>query len=556
VKDLLIRGGHVVDGTGSSAVRADVRVDAGRIVEVGPSLRPYGETHVDASGAFVTPGFIDSHTHLDPTLFWDPLADPMPQHGVTSVVIGNCALGLAPLHAADRAELVSLFAYIEDIPAAAFELGVPFDWEGFDEYLASTSRGGLGLNAAVLVSHNALRAYVIGPEAWDRAATSAEVEKIGALLGECLRAGGVGLATTYFDVDESGRPVPARHANDAERVALIDVLARHGGCVQFLPRSAGDPIAEIEHVASLCGPRGVTAVWNGLYQTDKFPTRNVEMLAQATRLRDAGVSIWPQVSPRTVDFRINWDRSMAFMEFPNGWQRFVRAGPEEKRRLLQDPAWRSVARTEWDSGRRAIFPTGWPEKIRLVDARPENRRWIGKTLADLGAEVRGHLSDVLADWLLANDLDAGVVIVGVGNSDVDAVAEMICHPATMIGASDAGAHVAMQCAFGDTTLLFTRHVRERGDLTIEEAVRALTSVQAQVFGLHDRGVVRPGAHADLTIFDLDELRWEADEFAYDLPDGSRRLRRPEGGYRATIVGGVPTQIAGKLTGSRPGGVIH
>jgi N-acyl-D-amino-acid deacylase len=553
---LLIRGGTVIDGTGGPARRADVRVRDGVIAEVGRDLRPDGEHELDASGATVTPGFIDIHTHLDPSLFWDPLADPMPQHGVTTAIMGNCSLSLAPLLPSFRDSLAGAFCFIEDMPETAFATAIPWSWETYAQYRDALGNGGLSLNAAALIGHTPLRMYVMGEEAWERPATPDERRRIAALLEDSLLAGAFGLSTSFFDEDADHRPVPCRLADDDELDLLMGVLAKHRGFLQFVPNfMSGQPDADIERVAKLAEGRDVTITWSVLTQSDRAPDRP-KLLDRAAEMQAAGLRIHPQVSPRTIDQKVNWDYSMAFMSFPRSWDLFIKARGDVKRSLLEDPAWRAAARQEWDGPAMSMFPTTRPHKVRLISvSRPEQRHWLGRTLADLTAERGGHLSDVLADWVLENDLNPGVLSVGVSNDDVDAVAGMLRHPAALVGGSDAGAHVGMMCAAGDTTLLLTRHVRDRGDFTLENAVWQLTGRPAEIFGFRNRGRVTEGAVADLTVFALDELAWLPDVFVEDLPGGESRLRRPPGGYRYTVAGGVVTQTGGQLSGGRPGSVL-
>jgi N-acyl-D-aspartate/D-glutamate deacylase len=224
--------------------------------------------------------------------------------------------------------------------------------------------------------------------------------------------------------------------------------------------------------------------------------------------------------------------------------------------MLRDPEWRKLAREEWDATDKSLFPVTRPDQARFTSVtRDENKRWLGLSLAELAAERGGHPSDVFADWILENDLEPGVVAQGLGNSDVEGVAEMLREEGVLVSASDAGAHVQMMCAAGDTTLFLTRHVRERGDFTLEQAVYELTGRQSEVLGFNDRGVLAPGYAGDVTVFDLGDLSWERDVFVEDLPSGGGRLRRPAGGYRMTAVAGVVTQQGGELTGAMPGKVL-
>jgi N-acyl-D-aspartate/D-glutamate deacylase len=558
--DLLVRGGLVVDGTGAPARAADVRVRGGRVAEVGPGLRPEGERVLDAAGGYVTPGFIDIHTHFDPAVFWDPMCDPMPQHGVTTVLVGNCSLSLAPVHPGQHGGVQELLCYIEDLPAEALDACVPWSWEGYGDYLGAVDKlGGLGVNLAGMVGHNTLRTYVMGEAAWERAATEDERQRIAALLDESLAAGAAALSTSLgFDEDRNKRPVPSRHADDAELAALLDVLARHGKFVQFIPAATGRQMRrDVQRMADLTGPRGVVSTWIGIFHDQDHPDWARGMLDFAGQLQAEGIRNYPQISPRTLDIHVNWDGGMSWFALADGWHKMVQAPRSDKEGYLRDPAWRKLAREEWDRVPRTMIPHRHPERLRLVSVtRPENERWVGATLADLVAARGGHPSDVLSDWLLENDADAGLVGVGVANSDAAGVAETLTHPASVVANSDAGAHLQMMCAIGDTTLLLTRHVRERGDLTIEQAVHAMTGRLAGLFGFAGRGVLTEGAAADLVVFALDELDWATDVFTADLPAGAQRLRRPAGGYRYTVVDGTIVQAGGELTGARPGAVLR
>lgn len=558
--DLLVRGGEVVDGTGSPARRADVRVRDGRVVEVGPDLVPDGEETFDAAGAVVAPGFIDTHAHVDPQVFWDATLDPEPLHGVTTLLVGNCSLTLYPVSDSTRGELSDLFAYIEDVPRHLFDDSVPWSWSDYAGYRDTVNGTGAGANLAALVGHSPIRIAVMGEDAWTRTATEAERRAMAALLAEAMAAGAWGLSTSHLDVDAKGRPVPSRAADDAELDALFDVIGAAGrGLVEIVPGllQAGDQYEVMESLGRRCGARGVPLTWTGFTCSEANPAYTERWLDLARGLQAESVPFYPQLSPRTVDFRLNWDSSMMFMSLPDGWHKVVAArGEDAKAALLADPAWRATAREEWDRVDKALFPHRRPDKVRFVEVHgAANEPWLGRTLAELIAERGGHPSDVLADFVLANGCRPGLVAVGVANADVDMVGRVLADPSVLVSSSDAGAHMQMMCASGDSTLLLTRHVRERGDLTLEQAVHALTGRQAEVFGFTNRGRVAPGCAADLAVFALDELHYEEDGFVTDLPGGGARLRRPAGGYRATFVAGVPVQLEGTLTGALPGRVI-
>jgi len=557
--DLLVRGGLVVDGTGAAPRRADVRVRSGRIAEIAEGLRNEGEAELDAGRAYVAPGFIDTHTHFDPTLFWDPACDPVPQHGVSTVLMGNCSLSMAPVRPEGVEELRGLFCYIEDLPEEALTQGVPWSWERYPAYMQQVAAGRYGVNVAALVGHTPIRLYVMGAEAWERTATEDERRLMGHVLRECLQAGAFGMSSSLgFDEDRQKRPVPSRMADDAELGHLVEILAQEHRFLQFIASPIPKyTLRDVARVAELCRPLGLVHTWISIFYDDQAPDLALSQLDFAGELQSSGVRCYPQISPRGLDIQVNWNGGMSFFTMPRGWHRAVQAPPEEKARLLADPEWRSIAREEWDRVPFTMIRHRLPDRIRLISVtRPENERWIGASFADLVAERGGHPSDVLADWLLQNDLEPGVVGTGIANSDPDGVAATLVHPAAVISNSDAGAHLQMMCAVGDTTLLLSRHVRDRGDFTVQEAVHQLTGRQAELFGFGDRGVLREGAHGDLTVFSLEELHWDEPVMTADLPTGARRLRRGPGGFRYTVVDGTVTQEDGALTGSLPGQALR
>ena len=560
--DLLVRGGALVDGTGAPSRPADVRVRAGTIVEVGADLEADGETVVDADGAYVAPGFIDCHTHYDPSLWWDPLVDPMPQHGVTTVVTGNCSLSLTPVRAPDRIAASDVFGFIEDIPVDAFTTGIPWTWESYAEWHDALAAHGTAVNVAALVGHSNLRVYVMGDDAWHRAATADERAELASVLADSLAAGALGLSTSFIDQDRHGNPVPSRAADDDELRALIDVLGSapaHPRVLEFLPwiKETERQLVDIDRVARWCGAAGISCTWNQLAQNSRDPSRAQRIVEQAHALHADGCRVYAQVSPRPFNLNVSFDQTPAFVAVP-AWGELIQLGPDDKRRTLVDAEWRARARSDWDrvGDGFTIFPVSRIDRVRLTSVPAGEERFLGATLADVVADRGGHPSDVLADWVLVNDLAPGMTAEALSNNDAAKVSELIADPTTVVGASDAGAHLQMMCGAGDSTLLLTEHVRDRSDLTVEAGVHQLTGRIAEAFGIRDRGVVQAGRAGDLVVFALDELAYAPEMFVHDLPGGAPRLTRPAGGFRVTAVNGVITQADGRATGARPTGPLH
>jgi N-acyl-D-amino-acid deacylase len=560
--DLLVRGGTVVDGTGAPPRDADVRIRDGVVAEIATGLVPDREAVVDAHGAYVSPGFVDCHTHYDPSVWWDPLVDPMPQHGVTTVVTGNCSLSLAPVREADRVGASDVFGFIEDIPVDAFATGIPWTWESYGEWRDALRAHGTAVNVAALIGHSNLRVYVMGDDAWTRAATRDERAQMAAVLAESIAAGAIGLSTSFVDQDRHGNPVPSRAAEDVELQTLIQTLGDTPGparVLEFLPwiKELDRQLVDIDRVARWCGEVGVPCTWNQLAENGRDPSRAERILDQAHALHADGCRVYGQVSPRPFDLHLSFDQTPAFVAVP-AWGRFI-AQPtaDEKRATLADADWRAAARADWDrvGDGFTIFPVSRLDRVRLTSVRDGEEQFLGRSLADVVAARGGHPSDVLADWVLEHDLTPGMVAEALSNNDAAGVSKLVADPTTVVGASDAGAHLQMMCGAGDSTLLLTEHVRDRADLTVEQGVHQLTGRLADVFGLRGRGVLAPGQAGDIVVFALDELEYRPDRTVHDLPGGAPRLTRPPGGFRVTAVDGVVTQQDGEATGARPGGPL-
>ena len=553
--DLLIKGGTIVDGTGRPAYPADIRISDGRIVEIGPDLETGSSTVHDASGCYVTPGFIDTHTHYDGSLFWDPSCDPIVQHGVTTLLIGNCGLGLAPVRKEQVSGLAQLFSYIEDLPRDVFEAEVPWSWETFPEYAREMKSRKFGVNIVSLISHSLLRTYEIGDEAWRRASTDEEISRIALAYAEALEAGAFGFSTSRFGRSPAGELVPSFYSDAHELESLFAVTNAHKAIVQIIPDMADIDQQERdlrEMGAYSARHGGVAVVSNGIFQRPDDPGYAPRLVGVGKDIQASGGNFFFLASPRSIELLISFHQCMSFIYVP-AWNAVVQPDVplEEKQRRLADPAWRDQARADWDAVKEG-FPSGsMSRSFRIVKVgRPDYERYLGKTFDQILDERGGHPSDVLADWVLENHFEAEFVYPFT-NTDVAEVGQLLASEVSLISASDAGAHIGMFDGAGDVTLVLTRHVRDRSDMTLEVAVKRMTRDQAQLLGLKDRGILEAGAIADIAVFDLAQLHWDIEQKVHDIPGGRPRFRRPSGGFRYTFVNGVLAQENGQPTGALP-----
>jgi len=551
--DLLIRGGTVIDGSGMPGFRSDVGVRDGKVVEIGRLSESASRT-IDAEGLTVSPGFIDHHTHLDAQLFWDPYGTSEPMHGVTSVVMGNCALALAPVKDADRDELVKSFVRVEAMPRPALEAGVPWGWHTYGEYLDHLD-GRVGINAGGLVGHIPIRHYVMGAEAIERQATDAEIEKMRELVAQSLQGGALGISSNRNDRHsrEDGRPIASRLANDDELFRLCDVLAElNSGTVQM-----GLGLAKIEHMAwkhELARRTGRPIVGQTVRDLVKEPDLWKAQLEELSRSFRDGYRTYGMSNTVPIVQRFNLKNSQRFDEFPT-WKNLMFLPEDVRIQEFRDPETRAKLRADLETERHVQFHRRW-DLVRIVHvARPENEKYLNKSVAEM-AEMRGqHPVDALLDLSLEDDLETTFWTTNTG-ADPDAAATILNSPYLLVGTSDAGAHVQFDAAFGYGTTLLGLWVRERGALTLERAVQKLTFEVASVYGLQGRGLLRPGYAADVAIFDAETVNACEPEWVEDYPANTRRLAQRAEGMYYTIVNGTVVNEDGRLSGDLPGQVLR
>jgi N-acyl-D-aspartate/D-glutamate deacylase len=562
--DLVLRGGTVVDGSGAPPFEADVVVEGDRIVAVGRHDGAAREV-IDARGKLVTPGFVDVHTHLDAQLTWDPLGAPACWHGITSVVVGNCGVGFAPCKPADRDYLMFLMEGVEDIPRAAMAAGMRWTWESFGSYLDALGAGGLGLNAGAYVAHAPLRVWAMGEGGVvDAPPSDAELATMQTAVDDAIAAGALGVSTgrTTMHRTPAGDAVPGTFADERELLALAAPLARRGtGVFQMVPYGAAGEAADgfardLPLMATIARTTG-RPLSVALTQARQYPDVWRDSLARIERAVGAGVRIVPQVAPRSIGLMLGLDGLLSpLLLFPAAGD-LLGLPLDELRVRLGDPALRRrLAESVDPSGEimagmatlDRVFPVS-EAGVASYDTAPE------RSVAGIAAR-RGVLpGEVILDELVASDLRR-LFLIALYNFEMDAAATMLAHPLSVPGLGDAGAHTSQTCDVGVPTFMLAYWVRQRGLMTIEEAIRKLTSAAATAWGIPRRGLVRPGYFADLNVLDLDRMDLGMPEVRHDLPSGATNLSQRATGYLATIVNGAILMRDGAHTGALPGRVLR
>ncbi|HWO21022.1 MAG TPA: amidohydrolase family protein [Kofleriaceae bacterium] len=555
--DTLIKNARVADGTGRAIYRGHVGIEGGVIRSVGKG-DPGGATRViDADGLVVAPGFIDPHTHLDAQVLWDRQITPSSWHGVTSAVIGNCGVGLIPAREGTREILLRDLVNVEGIDYQVLEAGVRWHWGTPREYFAHLEEGGLGVNLAALISLTPLRHYVMGDASFERSADADELGKMVALFREAVDDGAFGFSTDLLANHRGfgGRPLACRNASRDELRGLCNVLRDLGrGVVTIALDSLRQGVQYIseEDVAML----------RFLVLESGRPVSFLPMVAmtgdldfgakQLARLGDIADKVVPQVSPMPIVFMQTMRKPFKFSEFP-AWRPALNGTYEEQRRLYSDPEFRRAAK---DEQRGHIRKIPW-ERVRVASAvRPDlAERYNGRAIGEIAAAENKEALDAFLDLTLEDELRTLYQFES-ANLDRDVVRSLLQEPRFMLGISDAGAHIDQVCDMRYPTVLLGDWVREQQTLSLEQAIWKLTAHPARVFGLARRGLLAPGYHADVVLFDPKTIGSEPPVFVDDLPAGGRRLIARARGIVATFVRGVQVMREGHETGALPGGIIR
>lgn len=563
--DLLIKGGTVVDGTGTPGAIADVAIADGRVVAIGKDVGSNGYTAqktIDADGMIVCPGFVDLHTHYDAQLFWDPAASPSPLHGVTTVLGGNCGFSLAPCGQGNAEYLTKMMARVEGMPLAALVDGLSWDWDGFGDWIARLD-GGIGVNAGFLVGHSAIRRVVMGDDAVGGAASESQIEAMAALLDESLADGALGLSTSLAHThhDGDGNPVPSRSAGRAEMLALAAVVSRYPGTTVELivPGSLnGFSEDEVELMAemSLASDRPVN--WNVLGVSAANPDGVEHQLAASTKAAQRGAGVIALTLPHTMRIRLCFE-SGAILDGLPGWREVLSLPKPEKLKALSDPEVRARLDKASHSDEAGILKhlSVWKRLILEETFSESTASYEGRSVGDVAKERGQEPFDALLDVVVEDGLRTGLrPPIPESGEDWELRAKTWLDPRTIVGGSDAGAHLDTMCGAIYSTSLLGDGVRKRSLLTWEEAVRQLSDVPARFYGLRDRGRIAEGYWADVVVFDPETIGHGPERTRDDLPGGASRLYAEATGVEHVLVNGSEIVRHGEFTGELPGTLMR
>ncbi len=560
--ELVIRGGSVVDGTGAPAITADIAVTDGLITEIG-RVDGRGQRELAADGLVVAPGWVDIHTHYDGQVTWDPELTPSSWHGVTTVVMGNCGVGFAPVRPDGKGFLIEVMEGVEDIPGTALHEGIDWDWESFPEYLDALEKTPRTVDVAAQVPHAALRAYVMGERAHEQDATAEDIVAMADLAEQGLRAGACGVSTSRTILHRSKHGlVPGTEALPVELLGLAEAIARAGHGVFQLVSDHQGGAGDRDWLVDLVDRTGVKATYT-LAQAPYAPDRWRDALAATDVDLRAGRRITPQVACRPTGMLFGLQSSLhpfsthpsyrAVERLPLAERVAYLARPEVRAALVAEaPATDNVIALalmqRWDQ----IFPLGDP---------PDYEPPRSASVAGVAERERRDPQEVALDWLLEREGTALLFapLATYMDHDHEVVREMMTHPHTVLGLSDGGAHCGLICDVSMPTYLLTHWVngRERGPrIGLEHAISLQTSRTAAAYGFTDRGVLRPGMRADINLIDLEGMHLRAPEMVFDLPAGGRRLIQKADGYVATLLAGQVTMEHGDMTGTRSGGLVR
>jgi len=540
----------VIDGTGAARRQADVAVVDGRIAEIG-KIGDGASKVIEAGGCIVAPGFIDPHTHYDAQICWDPAISPSLWHGVTSVVMGNCGVGIAPCRPEAREVATRDLVNVEAIPFEVLERGITWDWQSFPEFLDAAAKRGSALNLGFLAPLTPFRHWVMGEASIERGATAEETARIKGLIREAIDAGAFGWSTTILNqhVGFQGRPLACRNASRDELRAYGNALREAGkGAIEIaLTQKVGVLTDDEEELlALLLAESGRKVTFLALFQRDDLP----EACPETRRRASAYPGAVPQTSPLALTRDINMRNPFSFAAFPCWSRVFADKSKAAQRAVYADPAFRNAFRAELKGG------IDWARLTVHEVHKPELKRYEGRTIAGVATERGTDPIDTFLDLTVEDDLDIEYVLAQF-NVNIELVKENLVDPNVLIALGDGGAHVDMLCDAGYPTYLLGTWVRERQIMNLEQAVARLTAQPADLFGIKGRGRLAVGNAADIAIFDPERIGSASrGERRFDLPGGAKRMVMPSRGVEYTIVNGTAVYAEGRATGATPGEVLR
>ena len=547
--DLLIRHATLHDGSGADPMRADLAVQAGRIRAIAPSLPADAKQIIDADGLALMPGIIDSHTHYDAQLTWDPYARPSPAMGVTTAVIGNCGFTIAPCRPHDRELTMRNLTQVEGMSFEVLQRGVRWEFETFAEYLAQLRRTGCAINLAAYVGHSSLRTYVMGAAANQRAATAAEVAQMAALVREAMAAGAVGLASSTSPAHNGagGAPMPSRLASDDEHLALIEAMGESGRGVYMVTKGAQMKVALLEQMAARARRPVMIAA---LLHNSTNPGAVFADLDAISAANERGHRLIGQVSccPLTMDYTM---ASPYPVEGLASWKPALGLQGRQLCAVLADPVFRQGVRDELAAPSAFRLFNGEWHKVHVVEVtQPRHRELEQRSVHDIARQKGKDPLDAMLDLALDEDLTT-IFTAQLLNSDEAAVARLLNHPHSLVSLSDAGAHLTFFNDAGFGLHLLGHWVRERSALRLQDAVRRLTHQSAEIFGLPGRGLLREGYAADLLLFDPARVGRGRSHRVFDLPGGAARLHTDAVGVHGVWVNGQQVADGAGLLAQAP-----
>ncbi|MFZ2005131.1 MAG: amidohydrolase family protein [Stellaceae bacterium] len=554
--DLLVKNGLIVDGSGMPAFRGDVGVKDGKIAEIGKLTSPAEKT-VDADGRAVSPGFIDNHCHYDAQVTWDPLCTFSPEHGATTVIFGNCSLSLAPVRKGTEERLAEFLSYVEAIPMSVLKT-VDFDWETIPQYMDKLDQR-LGINIGNLIGHTAVRHYVMGDDCQKAGASDAQIKQMQDVVRSGMEAGALGLSVSrekgHFD--PQGVPIPALWADEKEIFALADVLKELGtGTIQ----AGGGQYVELKDgmMRRLAESSGRMVVYNSLSQTMRRPEEWKIHMARVEETAAMGIRAYPMCSPNRVTQDFTMKNSQVFRGLPT-WHPILLMADDEKLRLYADPDIRAKLHEEAVVNKPdsavGISKTWWNYIWVNEPALPKNQWMQFKSIGEIAEKQGKRVIDAFLDLVVEEKLETRF-LQAENNIDDEALKKILTHPNAVIGLGDGGAHVQFHGGYGYLTKLLGEWVREKQAMTLEQAVRRLTFDSASTFGIYDRGLLRPGMAADITMFDPATVKCGKETVVHDFPAGGWRIKESAEGIFGTVVNGQVLYEDGKHTGALPGRVLR